>query len=75
MIEWVWTVECDSRSDILFQNNQIYILFFYKEMVSFMLIFFQVQKLTDNIQFILETVMMSTVVEVQVMFSWSNYHL
>ena len=68
-------MECDSRSDILFQNNQIYILFFYKEMVSFMLIFFQVQKLTDNIQFILETVMMSTVVEVQVMFSWSNYHL
>ena len=68
-------MECDSRSDILFQNNQIFILFFYKEMVSFMLIFFQVQKLTDNIQFILETVMMSTVVEVQVMFSWSNYHL
>ena len=75
MIEWVWTVECDSRSDILFQNNQIYILFFYKEMVSFMLIFFQVQKLTDNIQFILETVMMSTVVEVQVMFSWCNYRM
>ena len=37
--------------------------------------FFQVQKLTDNIQFILETVMMSTVVEVQVMFSWCNYHM
>jgi hypothetical protein len=37
------------------------------------LLLLQVQKITNNIQFILETVMLSNIVEVQVMFSLYNY--
>lgn len=74
---WSITVE----SDNLFENIQIdfffkifFLLFYLLKRLSLTYLFFlQVQKITNNIQFILETVMLSNVVEVQVIFSLCCY--
>jgi hypothetical protein len=58
LIGLIWTIQTD--------------ISFFKKSVLLIYIFLQVQKLTKNIQFILETVMLSTIVEVQVIL-WCDY--